>query len=174
MNRLIIALTCLLSITWTLQVQAQEQTWREMPYYLKGYEAEYAKSPNEAALAWFKDARFGLFIHRGPASLYAQGEWVMYTLQRQKSKEEVWELPDNCAKLNSNLLLNIAPYPDGRIQEENIKTLKEVGERIEKRGFPKLNTKDYMDCRMKSVQKVRKEKINQIANKIKTRHHDYI
>ena len=75
MNRLII-LICLLFLVWP--VKGQEQTWREMPCYLKGYEAEYAKSPKEAALAWFKDARFGLFIHWGPASLYAQGEWVMY------------------------------------------------------------------------------------------------
>lgn len=59
-------------------LQGQEQTWREIPYYLKGYEAQYAKSPKEAALAWFKDARFGLFIHWGPATLYEQGEWVMY------------------------------------------------------------------------------------------------
>lgn len=412
MNRLII-LICLLFLVWP--VKGQEQTWREIPYYLKGYEAEYAKSPKEAALAWFKDARFGLFVHWGPASLYAQGEWVMYNKnipldeyvqkarefkgekfnaqdyvdlavsakmkyitfvakhhdgyalwdskasdynsmdftpqrdfvkelavacrkaglgffiyysvgldwyhpyylprsmynparprydkqpaqykyekpedfkhymnfaktqimelctqygpiagfwfdtvggvyqypdlfniqevydmihtiqphalvvfktgangnedfitgegsmgslaplfknaglpqvvqdaadhswennktkpaelnipiqklawgylesprQRQKSKEEVWELLENCAKMNANLLLNIAPYPDGRIQEENIKTLKEVGERIEKSGFPKLNTKDYMDYRTKSVQKVRKEKVNQTAN----------
>ncbi len=412
MNRLII-LICLLFLVWP--AKGQEQTWREIPYYLKGYEAEYAKSPKEAALAWFKDARFGLFVHWGPASLYAQGEWVMYNKnipldeyvqkarefkgekfnaqdyvdlavsakmkyitfvakhhdgyalwdskasdynsmdftpqrdfvkelavacrkaglgffiyysvgldwyhpyylprsmynparprydkqpaqykyekpedfkhymnfaktqimelctqygpiagfwfdtvggvyqypdlfniqevydmihtiqphalvvfktgangnedfitgegsmgslaplfknaglpqvvqdaadhswennktkpaelnipiqklawgylesprQRQKSKEEVWELLENCAKMNANLLLNIAPYPDGRIQEENIKTLKEVGERIEKSGFPKLNTKDYMDYRTKSVQKVRKEKVNQTAN----------
>lgn len=412
MNRLII-LIFLLFLVWP--VKGQEQTWREMPYYLKGYEAEYAKSPKEAALAWFKDARFGLFIHWGPASLYAQGEWVMYNKnipldeyvqkarefkgekfnaqdyvdlavsakmkyitfvakhhdgyvlwdskasdynsmaftpqrdfvkelavacrkaglgffiyysvgldwyhpyylprsmynparprydkqpaqykyekpedfkhylnfaktqimelctqygpiaglwfdtvggvyqypdlfniqeiydmihtiqphalvvfktgangnedfitgegsmgslaplfknaglpqvvqdaadhswennkakpaelnipiqklawgylesprQRQKSKEEVWGLLEDCAKMNANLLLNIAPYPDGRIQEENIKTLKEVGERIEKNGFPKLNTKDYMDYRTKSVQKVRKEKVNQTAN----------
>ena len=66
--------------------------------------------------------------------------------------------------MNSNLLLNIAPHPDGSIQEANIRTLKEVGERIGKEGFPKLNTKDYMDYRSKSVQKVSKEKINQTAN----------
>ena len=84
--------------------------------------------------------------------------------QHQKTQEEVWDLLEQCALMNSNLLLNIAPYPDGSIQEANIKTLKEVGERIEKEGFPKLNTKDYMGYRSKSVQKVRKEKINQTAN----------
>lgn len=59
-------------------VSAQENAWREIPYFLKGYEREYAKSPREASLAWFKDARFGLFVHWGPASLYGKGEWVMY------------------------------------------------------------------------------------------------
>ncbi len=412
MNKIIILIVCLLFGT---SLRGQEQTWRGMPYYLKGYEAEYAKSPKEAAVAWFKDARFGLFIHWGPASLYAQGEWVMYNKnipldeyvqkarefkgekfnaqdyvdlavsaqmkyitfvakhhdgyalwdskatdydsmdftpqrdfvkelavacrkagialfiyysvgldwyhpyylprsmynparprydvqpaqykyeqpedfkhylnfaktqimelctqygpiaglwfdtvggvyqypdlfniqevydmihtiqphalvvfktgangnedfitgernmgslsglfknaglpqsvqdaadrswesnkakpaelnipiqtmawgymesprQRQKSKEEVLELLDNCAKMNANLLLNIAPYPDGRIQEENIKTLKEVGNHLKKYGFPALNTKDYMLYRSQSEQKVEKEKVNQTAN----------
>ncbi len=59
-------------------LNAQENAWREMPYFLKGYEAEYKKSARDAALAWFEDARFGLFIHWGPATMYAKGEWVMY------------------------------------------------------------------------------------------------
>ncbi|WP_346989836.1 alpha-L-fucosidase [Bacteroides caccae] len=49
-----------------------------MSYFLKGYEKQYKKSPKEAALSWFQDVRFGLFVHWGPASLYGQGEWVMY------------------------------------------------------------------------------------------------
>lgn len=401
----------------TLLVQvakAQEQTWREMPYFLKGYEAQYKKSPKEAALAWFKDARFGLFVHWGPATMYGRGEWVMYnenipfdeyvektmqfkgdkfnaqdyvdlavkakmkyitfvakhhdgyalwgskatdydsmdstpkrdfvkelaqacqkegialfiyysigldwhhpyflprelykparpqyagqqkqykyeqpadfkhylnfaktqimelctqygpiaglwfdtvggvyqhpdlfniqeiydmihtiqphamvvfktgangnedfitgernmgslaplfkhaglpqsvqdaadmswennkekpaelnipiqtmgwsyhasSRQRQKSKEEVLELLDNCAKMNANLLLNIGPYPDGRILEENIKTLNEVGRHLDKNGFPPIS-KDYMKNRTNNVQKVEKDKTNQTAN----------
>lgn len=63
MNRFIVVLIGLLSMVWTLQ--AQEQTWREISYFLKGYEEKYKQSPKEAALAWFKDARFGLFIHWG-------------------------------------------------------------------------------------------------------------
>lgn len=73
--------------------KAQENTWREIPYFLKGYEEEYAASPKKAALSWFKNARFGLFIHWGPATLYGKGEWVMYydkipiTEYEQKAKE---------------------------------------------------------------------------------------
>ena len=72
-NVLFICLLVILS-----EIYAQESTWREMPYFLKGYEKQYKKSPKEAALSWFQDARFGLFVHWGPASLYGQGEWVMY------------------------------------------------------------------------------------------------
>ena len=412
MNRFVVILY-FCSLVWI--ARGQEQTWREMPYFLKGYEAEYARSPKEASLTWFKDARFGLFIHWGPYSLYKKGEWIMYNRnipldeyvqkareltgegfnaqdyvnlavsakmkyitfvskhhdgyamwdskasdydcmdftpqrdflkelaqacrkagvglfiyyslgldwhhpfymprsmynparpkydpqpaqyryeksedfkhymnfaktqimelctqygpiagfwfdtvggvyqhpdmfnvqevydmihaiqphalvvyktgangnedfitgernmgslaplfkgaglpksvqdaadrswksnmskpaelnipiqtmawgyyesprQHQRTKEEVLELLENCAKMNANLLLNIAPYPDGSIQEANIKTLKEVGAHIEKYGFPKLNTKDYMKFRTKNVQKVEKEKVNQTAN----------
>lgn len=50
----------------------------EVPSYLSGYEELYAKDPREAALAWFQDAKFGLFIHYGLYSLLGRGEWVMY------------------------------------------------------------------------------------------------
>ena len=68
----------IISLLFCFQTESFAQTWREMPYYLKGYEAEYKRSAREAALAWFKDARFGLFVHWGPATLFGRGEWVMY------------------------------------------------------------------------------------------------
>jgi len=40
-----------------------------VPSYLKGYEKLYSENPRQAALAWFKDAKFGLFIHYGLYSL---------------------------------------------------------------------------------------------------------
>jgi len=49
-----------------------------VPSYLKGYEDLYAKDPHKAALAWFEDARFGLFIHYGLYSILGGGEWVLY------------------------------------------------------------------------------------------------
>jgi alpha-L-fucosidase len=41
----------------------------EVPSYLKGYEGLYAKDPRQAALTWFKEAKFGLFMHYGLYSL---------------------------------------------------------------------------------------------------------
>ena len=46
--------------------------------FLKGYEDLYKDDPHKAALAWFKDARFGLFIHYGLYSILGRGEWVLY------------------------------------------------------------------------------------------------
>ena len=50
---------------------------RPMPSYLKGYEDLYAKDPHAAALAWFREARFGLFIHYGLYSIYGKGTWAL-------------------------------------------------------------------------------------------------
>ena len=48
------------------------------PSYLRGYESLYAADPHAAALAWFAEARFGLFMHYGLYSLLGRHEWVMY------------------------------------------------------------------------------------------------
>src|SRR5579871_2730908 len=38
----------------------------------------YVPSPlNESARQWFRDSKFGLFIHWGPFSIPGDGEWVM-------------------------------------------------------------------------------------------------
>lgn len=46
------------------------------PAYLKSYNEAYKKNPREANLQWFKDARFGMFIHYGLYSQLGKGEWV--------------------------------------------------------------------------------------------------
>ena len=48
----------------------------QTPEYLKAYSEQYSKNPREANLQWFKDARFGLFIHYGLYSQLGKGEWV--------------------------------------------------------------------------------------------------
>lgn len=48
------------------------------PSYLKDHAALFSKDPHAAALAWFKEARFGLFMHYGLYSILGRGEWVMY------------------------------------------------------------------------------------------------
>ncbi len=48
------------------------------PSYLRNFADLYARNPRAAALAWFQQARFGLFIHYGLYSLLGKGEWVQF------------------------------------------------------------------------------------------------
>ena len=40
-----------------------------IPNYLKNYADLYADNPRAAALQWFREARYGLFLHYGLYSL---------------------------------------------------------------------------------------------------------
>lgn len=40
--------------------------------------AQETPAQTDARMAWWRDARFGAFIHWGPYSVLARGEWVMY------------------------------------------------------------------------------------------------
>jgi alpha-L-fucosidase len=63
------------------------QSKPEVPSFLRGYEELHAKAPRQAALTWFKEAQFGLFLHYGLYSLlegHYEGkhsrpaEWVLF------------------------------------------------------------------------------------------------
>jgi len=56
----------------------KEKTKLEVPSYLRGYETLYRKDPRAAAIEWFRNARFGLFIHYGLYSLLGRHEWVQF------------------------------------------------------------------------------------------------
>jgi len=49
-----------------------------IPSYLKEYEALWQSDPRKAALAWFKNAEFGLFMHYGLYSILGRHEWVQF------------------------------------------------------------------------------------------------
>jgi len=49
-----------------------------VPSYLAGYEDLYAEDPRQAALTWFRDAKYGLFLHYGLYSLLGRHEWVQF------------------------------------------------------------------------------------------------
>ncbi|HIQ57908.1 MAG TPA: alpha-L-fucosidase [Candidatus Merdivicinus intestinavium] len=50
----------------------------ECPKYLKEYEEIWKTDPKKAKLAWFRDARYGLFLHYGLYSLLHRQEWVQF------------------------------------------------------------------------------------------------
>jgi alpha-L-fucosidase len=49
---------------------------RPVPSYLRGHEELYQRNPRAAATQWFRDAKFGLFIHFGLYSLEGRHEWL--------------------------------------------------------------------------------------------------
>lgn len=49
-----------------------------VPSYLGDYADLWTSDPHAAALAWFRDAKFGLFMHYGLYSLLGRHEWVLY------------------------------------------------------------------------------------------------
>lgn len=55
-----------------------------VPSYLKGYEEVYAQNPRKAAIDYFRNAKFGLFLHYGLFSLL-EGFW-----QGQHSQPAEW------------------------------------------------------------------------------------
>jgi len=48
------------------------------PNYLSDYKELYQQNPRQANLEWFKNAKWGLFMHYGLYSQMANGEWIMY------------------------------------------------------------------------------------------------
>ncbi len=66
----------------------QAKSGRLTPSHLKGYEALYAKEPRAASLKWFKDARFGLFVHYALASLCTDGKAEYGRMVEEKGNEK--------------------------------------------------------------------------------------
>jgi alpha-L-fucosidase len=52
-----------------------------IPTYLNNYKELYEENPREAALKWFREARYGLFLHYGLYSLLGRHEWVQFREQ---------------------------------------------------------------------------------------------
>ena len=48
----------------------------ELPAYLAGKEAAFKTDPRATNLEWFKEAKYGMFIHYGLYSQLEKGEWV--------------------------------------------------------------------------------------------------
>ena len=49
----------------------------EVPAYLKPYSEIFRQDPKTAAIEWFCDAKYGLFIHYGLCSLLGKNGWAM-------------------------------------------------------------------------------------------------
>jgi alpha-L-fucosidase len=54
------------------------QNKNEIPLFLKDYQKMYASDPRKATSEWFRNARYGMFIHYGLYSILGRHEWVQY------------------------------------------------------------------------------------------------
>lgn len=74
-------------------ILAQETNTDVTPYFLRKYQSENNDYPGKASLAWFEDARLGMFIHWGVWGKY-HAAWAMYNnriplVEYQKTAREV-------------------------------------------------------------------------------------
>ncbi len=63
-----------------------------VPTYLKDYETLYTTDPRAAAVQWFRDAKFGLFVHYGLYSLLG-GEWPDMRVTNKGAEWIRWTAP---------------------------------------------------------------------------------
>lgn len=71
---IIVILTIIVANSFIL---AKPKQVDKVPYYLTKYTDLYKKSPREASLAWFDDARLGMFIHWGVWTNH-HAAWAMF------------------------------------------------------------------------------------------------
>jgi len=57
-----------------LTVSCTSEPSGDLPYWLSGYEDLYKESPRKASQHWFKEAKFGMFVHLNLASLCENGK----------------------------------------------------------------------------------------------------
>jgi alpha-L-fucosidase len=70
------------------------------------------------------------------------GSWGFNLKDRQhKSEKQLVQYLIKAAGYGSNLLLNVGPMPNGKIQEEHIKSLKKIGKWVKKNGHTIYKTK---------------------------------
>ncbi|MHB8902601.1 MAG: alpha-L-fucosidase, partial [Thermoguttaceae bacterium] len=92
-------------------VSVGQTSWageKTVPGYLAGYEMLYGDDPQKAALAWFSDARFGLFMHYGLYSLLGRGEWVMYNEKIHVADYERLKARFTAEKFDADFITDLA------------------------------------------------------------------
>lgn len=83
----------------------------QTPAYLKAYGDLYAKDPHKAALAWFKDARYGLFMHYGLYSIWGRGAWVQLFEKIPAKEYAKLKQQFTAEKFNADFIADLAVVP---------------------------------------------------------------
>lgn len=79
-----------------------------VPSYLKPHAELYSRDPKAAALAWFKEARFGLFMHYGLYSILGHGEWAMFHEQIPLAEYEKLKDRFRAEKFDADFITDLA------------------------------------------------------------------
>ena len=79
-----------------------------LPSYLRDYARIYATDPHAAALEWFRDAKFGLFLHYGVYSLLGRGEWVMFHEKIHVAEYEKLKTTFTCEEFDARAIADLA------------------------------------------------------------------
>jgi len=80
----------------------------EIPSYLKGYEKLFAEDPRAAALQWFREAKFGLFIHYGLYSLDGIHPFEQHRLKIPVAKYEKKAVRFTAEKFDAGAFCDLA------------------------------------------------------------------
>ena len=84
------------------------ETSPSVPSYLEDYAELYQRDPHAAALAWFADARFGLFMHYGLYSLLGCHEWVLYREAIPLAEYEALKEQFTAARFDADFITDLA------------------------------------------------------------------
>lgn len=79
-----------------------------IPSYLFGHKAAYAKDPHQAAIDWFRQAKFGLFMHYGLYSLLGRDAWVQYEKKIPVKEYEKLKSRFTAANFDADFITNTA------------------------------------------------------------------
>ena len=77
-----------LTVVCLALISGCSSTGPTVPSYLKGYESLYADDPCAASIQWFKDAKFGLFVHYALASLCTDGKAEYLKMVEEKGYDK--------------------------------------------------------------------------------------
>ncbi len=80
----------------------------KVPAYLRGYEKLYAANPRAAALQWFREAKFGLFMHYGLYSQLKRGEWVQFHEKIPVAEYAKLKGTFNAGKFDADFITDVA------------------------------------------------------------------
>ncbi len=103
--RFIQYITLLLLCTYNIDAYTQQHD--TIPYFLKDKSKLYAKSPKKATLAWYNEARLGMFIHWGVWGKY-HAAWAMFNQKIPFEEYQKTALSVDASGFNANEIVKLA------------------------------------------------------------------